>query len=46
MDMAQPMVGGGKERPPENSRRERGGSEVRAVERKTSQRDVNALIRY
>ena len=44
MDMAQPMVGGGKESPPSKERSERGGVLVRAVERKTSQREVNALI--
>ena len=43
MDMAQPTVGGGKERPPVNSRMEREGVLVRAVERKRSQREVNAL---
>ena len=42
--MAQPMVGGGKERPPSKKRRERGEVWVRAVERKTSQREVNALF--
>ena len=44
MDIAQPIVGGGKERPPVKASSEAGGLLVRAVLRNTSQRDVNALI--
>ena len=45
IDIAQPMVGGGKARPPVNWKIEVGGSFARAVERKTSQREVKALLR-